>query len=72
MPNIASCVNNDQDWYIYSHTNWIIIKMVQMMDAFILLALMLPLSTAVEQFVVNDNLDLLYSTYSVIELRRCH
>ena len=41
--------------------------MVQMMDAFILLALMLPLSTAVEQFVVNDNLDSLYSTYSLIE-----
>ena len=42
--------------------------MVQMMAAFILLALMLPLSIAVEQeFFINDNLDSLYSTYSLIE-----
>ena len=38
------------------------------MGAFILLALMLPLSIAVEQeFFINDNLDSLYSTYSLIE-----
>ena len=38
------------------------------MAAFILLALMLPLSIAVEQeFFINDNLDSLYSTYNLIE-----
>ena len=40
----------------------------QRMGAFILLAVMLPLSIAVEQeFFINDNLDSLYSTYSLIE-----
>ena len=38
--------------------------MAQRMGAYVY---MLPLSIAVEQFFINDNLDSLYSMYSLIE-----